>query len=129
MVFAYFVVFPLVFGFLTSAAPEGVTLAKGVIAKKTTNTLSTTRNKRLRNSIRWEINGSTLLFALGMVFAYFVVFPLVFGFLTSAAPEGVTVKILQHYLAIRLRLAFLTNKRENNRPASNNNQIGTASKV
>jgi sec-independent protein translocase protein TatC len=32
---------------------------------------------------------STLLFALGMVFAYFVVFPLVFGFLTSAAPEGV----------------------------------------
>jgi sec-independent protein translocase protein TatC len=34
---------------------------------------------------------STLLFALGMVFAYFVVFPLVFGFLTSAAPEGVTV--------------------------------------
>lgn len=34
---------------------------------------------------------SSLLFYLGMVFAYFVVFPLVFGFLTSAAPEGVSV--------------------------------------
>lgn len=34
---------------------------------------------------------STLLFYLGMVFAYFVVFPLVFGFLTATAPDGVAV--------------------------------------
>lgn len=34
---------------------------------------------------------STLLFYAGMTFAYFVVFPLVFGFLTSVAPEGVQV--------------------------------------
>ena len=34
---------------------------------------------------------SSLLFYLGMVFAYFIVFPLVFGFLTNAAPEGVSV--------------------------------------
>jgi sec-independent protein translocase protein TatC len=34
---------------------------------------------------------STLLFYIGMAFAYFVVFPLVFGFFTSIAPEGVTV--------------------------------------
>ncbi|MCP4409556.1 MAG: twin-arginine translocase subunit TatC [Gammaproteobacteria bacterium] len=34
---------------------------------------------------------STLLFYLGMAFAYFVVFPLVFGFFTSTAPEGVAV--------------------------------------
>lgn len=34
---------------------------------------------------------STLLFYIGMAFAYYVVFPLVFGFFTSAAPEGVAV--------------------------------------
>lgn len=34
---------------------------------------------------------STLLFYAGMAFAYFVVFPLVFAFFTSTAPEGVTV--------------------------------------
>lgn len=34
---------------------------------------------------------STLLFYLGMTFAYFVVFPLVFGFFTKVAPVGVTV--------------------------------------
>ena len=34
---------------------------------------------------------STLLFYLGVAFAYYVVFPLVFGFLTSTAPEGVTM--------------------------------------
>lgn len=32
---------------------------------------------------------STLLFYAGVAFAYYVVFPLVFGFLTSTAPEGV----------------------------------------
>lgn len=34
---------------------------------------------------------STLLFYIGMAFAYFVVFPLAFGFLTHTAPEGVVV--------------------------------------
>ncbi len=34
---------------------------------------------------------STVLFYAGMAFAYFVVFPLVFGFLTAAAPVGVAV--------------------------------------
>ncbi|MDO4697745.1 MAG: twin-arginine translocase subunit TatC [Pasteurellaceae bacterium] len=34
---------------------------------------------------------STLLFYVGVAFAYYVVFPLVFGFLTSTAPEGVTM--------------------------------------
>ena len=32
---------------------------------------------------------STLLFLTGMAFAYFLVFPVVFGFITSTAPEGV----------------------------------------
>lgn len=34
---------------------------------------------------------STLLFYLGMAFAYFVVFPLAFGFLTKTAPAGVVI--------------------------------------
>lgn len=34
---------------------------------------------------------SVLLFYAGIAFAYFVVFPLVFGFLTSMAPDGVTI--------------------------------------
>jgi len=34
---------------------------------------------------------STLLFFAGMSFAYFLVFPVVFGFIVSTAPEGVAV--------------------------------------
>ena len=34
---------------------------------------------------------STALFFCGMAFAYFIVFPVVFGFITAAAPEGVAV--------------------------------------
>jgi len=34
---------------------------------------------------------STLLFFCGMAFAYFAVFPVVFGFINAAAPEGVAV--------------------------------------
>lgn len=34
---------------------------------------------------------STVLFYMGMAFAYFVVFPLVFGFFNRVAPEGVAV--------------------------------------
>jgi sec-independent protein translocase protein TatC len=37
------------------------------------------------------LTSSTLLFYLGMAFAYFVVFPLMFKFFTSTAPEGVAV--------------------------------------
>ena len=50
---------------------------------------------------------STLLFALGMVFAYFVVFPLVFGFLTTAAPAGVSVMTdIAKYLDFVLTMFF-----------------------
>ena len=34
---------------------------------------------------------SILLFYLGLLFAYFLVFPLVFGFFTSVTPEGVKI--------------------------------------
>ena len=52
---------------------------------------------------------SVLLFYAGCAFAYFVVFPLVFGFLTSVAPEGVSVMTdISKYLdfVMTLFLAF-----------------------
>ncbi|MCH4295890.1 twin-arginine translocase subunit TatC [Shewanella sp. 3B26] len=50
---------------------------------------------------------STLLFYLGIAFAYFVVFPVVFGFFTSVAPEGVTVATdISSYLNFILKLFF-----------------------
>lgn len=50
---------------------------------------------------------SVALFYAGMAFAYFVVFPLVFGFLTQAAPEGVTVMTdISRYLDFVLKLFF-----------------------
>lgn len=52
---------------------------------------------------------STLLFYIGMAFAYFVVFPLAFGFLTHAAPEGVQVSTdIRSYLdfVMALFIAF-----------------------
>ena len=50
---------------------------------------------------------STVLFYLGVAFAYFVVFPLVFGFFTSVAPEGVTVSTdIGRYLDFVITLFF-----------------------
>ena len=50
---------------------------------------------------------STLLFYIGVAFAYFLVFPLVFGFLTTAAPEGVAVMTdIAKYLDFALALFF-----------------------
>ncbi len=50
---------------------------------------------------------STILFYAGMLFAYYVVFPLIFGFLTAAAPEGITVATdIGKYLDFVLTLFF-----------------------
>nr|VFK12980.1 MAG: sec-independent protein translocase protein TatC [Candidatus Kentron sp. LFY] len=50
---------------------------------------------------------STVLFYLGAAFAYFAVFPLVFGFFTSVAPEGVEVATdISKYLDFVLKLFF-----------------------
>ena len=50
---------------------------------------------------------STLLFYLGALFAYVVVFPLMFGFFTSAAPAGVAVMTdISSYLDFVLVLFF-----------------------
>ena len=50
---------------------------------------------------------SSGLFYLGIVFAYFVVFPLIFKFFTSTAPEGVAVMTdINAYLSFVLKLFF-----------------------
>jgi sec-independent protein translocase protein TatC len=53
------------------------------------------------------IASSIVLFYLGMIFAYYVVFPLVFAFLTGTAPEGVAVMTdIAAYLDFVLTLFF-----------------------
>ncbi len=50
---------------------------------------------------------STLLFYLGMLFAYFVVFPLVFGFFVSVLPQGVEMSTdISRYLDFVLKMFF-----------------------
>lgn len=50
---------------------------------------------------------SILLFYAGMAFAYFVVFPLVFGFFTSVGPENVAIMTdISRYLDFVLKLFF-----------------------
>ncbi|MDH4233637.1 MAG: twin-arginine translocase subunit TatC [Gallionella sp.] len=57
------------------------------------------------------IVASTLLFFCGMAFAYLVVFPVVFGFITASAPQGVAVmtdidKYLSFVLGMFLAFGF-----------------------
>jgi len=50
---------------------------------------------------------SIVLFYSGIAFAYFVVFPLIFGFFTSAGPEGVSMMTdISRYLDFVLKLFF-----------------------
>lgn len=51
------------------------------------------------------IVASTILFFCGMAFAYFVVFPVVFGFITASAPHGVAVMTdIDKYLSFVLTM-------------------------
>jgi len=51
--------------------------------------------------------GSTALFYSGIAFGYYVVFPIVFAFFTSMAPEGVTIATdISSYLDFVLKLFF-----------------------
>jgi|SRR5699024_1578347 len=64
------------------------------------------REKRLALPL---LGSSVLLFYLGTAFAYFVVFPLIFAFFTSIAPDGVAVATdISSYLdfVMKLFLAF-----------------------
>lgn len=50
---------------------------------------------------------SILLFYAGGAFAYYVVFPLIFAFFTSVAPEDITIMTdINHYLNFVLKLFF-----------------------
>ena len=50
---------------------------------------------------------SSVLFYLGILFAYFVVFPVIFAFFTSTAPDGVLVMTdISAYLSFVLKLFF-----------------------
>ena len=53
------------------------------------------------------IIASSLLFLTGMAFAYFLVFPIIFGFIVHAAPQGVAVMTdIGNYLDFVLTLFF-----------------------
>ncbi|QDE29890.1 MULTISPECIES: twin-arginine translocase subunit TatC [Shewanella] len=53
------------------------------------------------------LTSSTLLFYLGIAFAYYIVFPVVFGFFTSVVPDGVQVATdISSYLSFILKLFF-----------------------
>lgn len=63
--------------------------------------------QRERRMIFPLLIASTLLFYSGVAFAYYVVFPLIFGFLTAAAPVGVAVMTdISKYLDFVLSLFF-----------------------
>lgn len=63
--------------------------------------------KNERRIILPLLASSTLLFFLGVAFAYFVAFPLMFGFFTQAAPEGIAVMTdISKYLDFVLTMFF-----------------------
>ncbi len=63
--------------------------------------------QRERRLVTPLLVSSTLLFYLGMAFAYFLIFPLAFGFFAHAAPAGVRVMTdINHYLSFVLTLFF-----------------------
>ena len=50
---------------------------------------------------------SSLLFYLGVAFAYYAVFPLLFAFLTTTAPDGIQIMTdINHYLDFIIKLFF-----------------------
>ncbi len=63
-----------------------------------------TQEKRLVAPL---VLSSTLLFYFGVLFAYFVVFPIVFAFFTASAPDGVAVMTdISAYMSFALKLFF-----------------------
>ncbi len=50
---------------------------------------------------------SSLLFYIGILFAYYIVFPVLFAFLTATAPEGIQIMTdINHYLDFILKMFF-----------------------
>lgn len=53
------------------------------------------------------VASSTLLFYLGVLFAYFVVFPIIFSFFANSAPDGVSVMTdIGSYMSFAMKLFF-----------------------
>ena len=53
------------------------------------------------------LSSSIILFYAGIAFAFYIVFPLIFSFFTSVAPEGVTIMTdINRYLDFVLKLFF-----------------------
>src|SRR3569833_1612287 len=66
---------------------------------------------------------SIVLFYGGVAFAYYVVFPLAFGLLVSAAPQGVTMMTdISKYLDFALTLFFAFGKSNEEPEATNNHE-------
>jgi len=60
-----------------------------------------------KNIVLPLVVSTTLLFYLGIAFAYYVVFPVIFSFFSSIAPEGVAVMPdISAYMSFALKLFF-----------------------
>lgn len=63
--------------------------------------------ERERKVVLPLIISSSVLFYIGVAFAYYLIFPLVFSFISGAAPAGVTMMTdINHYLNFALTLFF-----------------------
>ena len=53
---------------------------------------------------------STLLFYVGLIFSFYIVFPVIFGFLAGVGPDSVNfAPDIQYYLDFILKVSFATN--------------------
>ncbi len=63
--------------------------------------------KNEKNFIAPILISSTLLFYLGILFAYFIVFPLIFSFFTSIAPQGIEIATdINSFLNFAIKIFF-----------------------
>jgi len=86
---------------------SGLLLAMPVIIYQLWSFVAPGLYVREKHLARPLLISATLLFYLGCVFAYFVVFPVVFAFFTAAAPAGVAVMTdISRYLDFVMTLFF-----------------------
>jgi sec-independent protein translocase protein TatC len=84
-----------------------IILAVPVLLYQTWSFVAPGLYKNERQLVLPLVVSSTLLFFLGIAFAYFAVFPLMFAFFTQAAPEGIAVMTdISKYLDFVLKLFF-----------------------
>jgi sec-independent protein translocase protein TatC len=82
-------------------------LAMPVVLYQTWSFIAPGLYKHERRLVFPLLISSSLLFYLGMAFAYFVVFPLMFAFFQAVAPEGVAIMTdISSYLDFVLKIFF-----------------------